>query len=166
MGAQMIRIAVLLGQGWFSSPGMISFADRLQQFGKVEVFDWWDTPRHLNWYSAASNGKTVVVGYSLGANQIGFLDRQLAKDDRINLAVAYDPSRQSPLVEKVGDEWVQRVRHIDRLVCYYNRSAWIFGGSKYAGDGVQNVTVNLPHLFLQFSEDLHKRTIAEIERLK
>jgi hypothetical protein len=163
----MIRIAVMYGQVAALSPGMMMLARRLEEFGPVTTFTWGDTNNQLEWIrSGLAIDRIALVGFSLGANQIGWLD-QLLVSERIDLAIAYDPSRQSPLVRKVGSEYVQTVRRTKRLVCYYNPRTWFYGGSRYEyATNIETITINMPHMLVQFSQSLHARTIEEIEEIE
>jgi hypothetical protein len=149
-----------MGQGGrATSPGMVSLAERLEEFGKSSVHAW-DDPMVVQLLNAAlrSGGKAAVVGYSLGANQLGYISPLVHY--RIDLGIAYDPSRFSPLVKN----GVQTAPNFRKLVCYHNVGAWWFGGSRYEGPNVKTVKVNAFHLAVQFDEALHLRTIEEIKQ--
>ena len=161
-----LRIFVL--SGWFGqafSPGMASLSDQLKRYGTTSYHDWNDI-NVLHQINHTDNTKhaLAVIGFSLGANQLGWIDQFANR--RIELGVAYDPSKQSPLVHRSGNEYFQTVHNYDRLICYYHPGAWVYGGSRYDGSHVETVLYNnTPHLLLQFASDLHARTIREVELL-
>jgi hypothetical protein len=155
---------ILLGQGWrFTSQGMVMLGGRL---GENTFIYGWDSPEviiKILW--ALSRGhKVVVIGYSLGANQLGFISAHIK--DMIDLGVAYDPSRYSPLTfeDKYGDHY-QTAPNFKRFLCYQNTGAWFFGGSYYVGKNVELTRVFDFHLGIQFNETLHQKTIAAVGEL-
>lgn len=154
----MTRIFVLMGQGGrLTSPGIVSLSSRLGQHGAMTLHSWDDAGviPAIN----QTKGTVAVVGYSLGANAIGHIG---AHSDRwIDLGVAYDPSRLSPLV----NNGVQYAPQFKRVLCYQNVGAWFFGGAGYAGRNVETTKVNTFHLAIQFDEMLHAKTIAAITGL-
>ncbi len=156
----MVRIFVL--SGWFGralSPGMAFLAAALHRYGEVTVHGWRD-PTIIGQINR-HKGKVAVIGFSLGANQLGWYNDHVER--RIELGVAYDPSKQSPLVTRTKEGgFVQHVEIYDRLVCYCHPKAWVYGGSWFEGPGVDIVYVNEPHLLMQFDIGLHKRTVEEV----
>lgn len=154
-----IRMFVLYGQGGVATSfGMNTLADRLKQFGEVSTHNWNDVSviPAINKHE----GKVAVYGYSLGANQLGWIDTWAKR--QIDLGVAYDPSKQSPLVryDSQKGEWVQYVHHYDRFICYYHPGAWLFGGSTFAGNNVEvEGPYRIPHLLFHQSRALHDYTV-------
>ena len=159
-----IRSYVFRGQyGYATSWGMDQLAKQLNKFGPTFVYNWDDVSYVIPEINKQS-GKVGVVGFSLGANDLGFINDRVKR--RIELGVAYDPSRLSPLVRRtLGGTYIQTVTMYDRLVCYYHPDAWMFGGSKYEGPGVVTVDINIPHLWVHCNQGLHNRTIWEFEQL-
>jgi len=158
----MTRIFVL--SGWFGrmfSPGMYALAGRLKPFGDVSFHDWDDT--QVIPMIVREPSKIAVIGFSLGANQLSWISDHVHHS--ISLGVAYDPSRQSPLVVKVQDAYIQRAPQFDRLLCYHNTGTWFYGGARYVGQNVETHEINLAHLQVQFAEGLHQITIAAVEKL-
>lgn len=163
----MLRIYVLSGQFGRGpiSMGMGALAERLRPYGDVTYRLWRDLTVVDEINNLSTDNKVAVIGYSLGANQLGWLDTHV-KRRRINLGVAYDPSKQSPLVQRTPQgEYVQVVSIYDKLICYYHPKAWIFGGSKYEGPNTRNIVVTDLHLGMQFNNNLHEMTIEEVRRL-
>lgn len=155
----MTRIFVLMGQGGrLTSPGMVSLAGRLKQHGDTTLHSWDDADviPSIN----RSTLKIAVVGYSLGANAIGHIGSYAKR--QIDLGVAYDPSRLSPL----ANNGIEYAPNFKRVLCYQNVGAWFFGGAGYAGKNVETVKVSTFHLAIQFDEMLHAKTIAAIAGLK
>ncbi len=166
---QALRIFVL--SGWFGrglSPGMAALAKQLEPYGET-TFHPWDDPNVVMGMDTISDSiKVAIIGYSLGANQLGWIDHHTSR--KIDLGVAYDPSKQSPLVTRmlVGFkqvEFIQRAPHFKRILCYYHPNAWFYGGSRYIGTNVETTTINMPHLAVQFSQELHAKTIEAVQAL-
>ena len=87
------RIYVLYGQyGWATSSGMYYLAQNLARYGEVSVHPWDDRTILLD--AKRHSGKIVIIGYSLGANSTVAIANKLPQ---VDLIVAYDPSRLSPL---------------------------------------------------------------------
>ena len=156
------RIFVLMGQGGhLTSAGMVSFASRLAEYGKTSVHSWND-PAVLPLINK-EKGKVVIPGYSLGANQLGWISLHAKRT--IDLGIAYDPSWLSPMVERWGGKWVQRAPNFKRLIAYRNVGAWVWGGSTYIGRNVEEYEISDFHLGIQSNPDLHKITIEAIRAL-
>ncbi len=160
-----MRIFVL--SGWFGrgplSAGMALLANRLKPYGDVTYHAWND--QSIISSVNASEGKVAIIGFSLGANELGWMDPYFKR--KVDLGVAYDPSKQSPLARRdANGEYVQHVMNYKRLLCYYHPNAWVYGGSKYVGKGVETSLINLPHLSVQFSEALHSQTLTAIAMLE
>jgi hypothetical protein len=157
--ATTVRTFVLLGQGGtFTSHGMLTLASEASKYGPVSVHSWYD----VNVISAINRetGRVAVVGYSLGANQLGWIGQHITR--KVDLGVAYDPSRQSPLARG----GVEQIPNFDRVICYYNPGTWFFGGAKLVGPNVELVPIISTHLGLQFRSDLHDLTIAAVSKLR
>ncbi len=155
--------------GWFGrgplSFGMSQLADRLRSYGHTTYHDWNDQSviSAVNAWSAQD--KVAIVGFSLGANELGWMDKHFSRD--VDLGVAYDPSRQSPLVVPFSNgEYVQRADKYKRFLCYYNPGTWFYGGSRYLGHQVETTKINMPHLMVQFDEGLHQKTLAAVKGLQ
>ncbi len=150
-----VRTFVLMGQGGrVTSPGMVSLASRLPN-ATVHSWDDGDVIPGVNTWPS----KVAIVGFSLGANALGHIGAHARRE--IDLGVAYDPSRLSPLVAN----GVQSAPQFKRLICFQNVGAWFFGGSGYLGNNVETIKVNTFHLAIQFDESLHARTISAIKAL-
>jgi hypothetical protein len=161
-------IFILLGglvgvDGYAVSPGILMLAHRLKTLGQVTVRPW-SAQRGVIARIAAlkPTDKVVLIGYSGG----GFAITQIADElngtppgHRIDLLVAYDPSPEwsmRPLGENVG-----------KAVCYCNSKPRMLGlgGAQLRGQSVENIPISKQHLAVQFDESLHRKTIAEIEKL-
>ena len=105
--------------------------------------------------------KVVLIGYSGG----GFAITQVAEEldgkepRRIDLLIAYDPS----------PTWSMKTlgKNVAKAICYCNSRPLMLGlgGAQLQGQSVETVPISEQHLAVQFDESLHKRTIAEIEKL-
>jgi hypothetical protein len=169
-----VNIIVLSGQGgWVTSPGIATLADELRSYGEVEKY-FWDSPQALA--SAATHlrrsHRLVVVGYSLGGNQLGWMNKYfdeagIKSQLEVDLGVAIDPSWLSPLCyrDQHGD-YIQYAPRFRRLVCFWNKGAWWHGGSRYKGENVETVQVSGAHLMLQFDKDIRNRVISEVAQLE
>lgn len=164
----MIRVFVLLGQGgYWTSQGMVALAERIRNLGDtvVSTHSWNDPNDVVSTINNLPIGQKIAVpGYSLGANQLGYISKYSVR--MIDLGVAYDPSWLSPLVKMLNGEYVQTAARFERLICYHNTGAWIWGGSTYTGKNVEEHNVSHTHLGIQYVEALHIKTIAAIQALK
>jgi predicted alpha/beta-fold hydrolase len=151
---------VLMGQGGrLTSPGIASLSERIRREvpNTTVSLHTWDDPTVVSKINSLQGIKTSIVGYSLGANQLGFISDHAAAP--LSLGIAYDPSRYSPLVNAAG---VQTAHNFKRLICYRNTGAWFFGGSRYIGANVEEYNVNTLHFTIQFNSALHDKTITAL----
>ncbi len=147
---------VLMGQGGrLTSQGIVNLYNRIPGSKSLHA---WNDPSVLKEIKKYKD-KIAVVGYSLGANQLGWISLYCDKD--IDLGVAYDPSRLSPLVK----DGYQRAPRFKKLLCYYNAGAFLFGGSYYKGSNVELTHVHNFHLGIQFDGALHAKTLKAIQDL-
>lgn len=160
-----VRSFILLGQGGSAtSGGMYNLVEPLLQYGEVSVHDWASAGDVANAVNAIHPYEPVaIIGYSLGANDLGWIARFLKR--HVNLGVAYDPSRKSPYAQYVNGEYVQRAPNFDKVISFYNPSTWFYGGSRYAGSNVEVVKINSTHLNVPNVPGLHERTISEVRLL-
>src|SRR5260370_40951260 len=97
-GMAIKRIFILSGQGggWTSLPFEAELSARLKKYGEVSTHLWRDAtvPGLIN--KTPTRVKIAVAGFSLGANQLGWISGWVKRG--IELGVAYDPTKQSPLV--------------------------------------------------------------------
>lgn len=149
-----LRSYVFYGQGGRStSAGMDLLAASLRDLGPTTTHSWYE---NVASDVGAQLGPVALIGFSLGGNQLGWLGPQFPR--RVTLGVAMDPSRQSPLCQRVGSRWVQRAVNYDRFVCFYNPGTWIFGGSAYLG--AEEITISMPHLMVPLSVSLRQSVLA------
>ena len=163
----MVKVFILLGgliglDGYAVSPGILILAHRLDAFGDVTRHNW--TAQRKVIHSVAQldpNDKVVLIGYSGG----GFAITQIADElngnppRKIDLLIAYDPSPTWSMAS-LG-------KNVAKAICYCNTSPLMLGlgGAQLRGQSVETVPISEQHLAVQFDESLHKRTIAEIEKL-
>jgi pimeloyl-ACP methyl ester carboxylesterase len=162
-----VLIFILLGgligpDGYAVSPGIIRLAHRLDALGEVTTHNWTAqrdvTERIAN---LDANDKVVLIGYSGG----GFAITQIAEElngkepHKIDLLIAYDPSPAWSM-KSLG-------KNVAKAICYCNTSPLMLGlgGAQLRGQSVEIVPISEQHLAVQFDESLHKRTIAEVEKL-
>jgi pimeloyl-ACP methyl ester carboxylesterase len=162
-----VFIFILLGgfvgpDGYAVSPGILILAHRLQSLGEVSTHNWSareDVTRRIA--ALSPSDKVVLIGYSGG----GFAITEVAQDldrkppHKVDLLIAYDPS-PAWSVKSIGN-------NVARAVCYCNDLPLFFGmgGAKLRGSNVETVPITEPHPVVQFDERLHRRTIAEVEKL-
>jgi len=160
-------IFVLLGglvgvDGYAVSPGILLLAQRLDALGDVTIRPWsaqYDVTQRIA--ALKPNDKVVLIGYSGG----GFAITQIADElngthpHKVDLLVAYDPS----------PAWSMRSlgKNVAKAICYCNSMPLMLGlgGAQLRGQSVETVPISQQHLAVQFDENLHQRTIAEIEKL-
>ena len=163
----MVKVFILLGgliglDGYAVSPGILMLAHRLDAFGDVTRHNW-TAQREVTHRIAQldPNDKVVLIGYSGG----GFAITQIADElnsnppRKIDLLIAYDPSPTWSMAS-LG-------KNVAKAICYCNTSPLMLGlgGAQLRGQSVETVPISEQHLAVQFDESLHKRTIAEIEKL-
>jgi hypothetical protein len=160
------RIYVLSGQfGRLISAGMLSLIPRLKPYGEVSFHGFRDNSVIEGVLRSPKEQKIIIIGYSLGANQLGWISKWTFGEREIDLGVAYDPSRQSPLVHRSATgRAVQLAPNFKRLVVYYNPSAWWLGGSTYDGSNVEEIVIREPHALVQLDQSLHRRTVEYVRQ--
>ena len=149
--------------GYAVSPGILLLAHRLSTFGDVSTHNWSSQSDVVQRIASLDpNDKVVLIGYSGGGFAITRVAEELNGNPghRIDLLIAYDPS----------PTWSMRSlgRNVVRAICYCNDLPLFLGmgGAKLTGaNTVEVVNISEPHPVVQFDERLHKRTIAEVEKL-
>ncbi len=153
-----VRSFIMLGQ-YGIGVGMMDLVKPLSKFGLTTVHPWYDNSiiTEINLYG----GKIAVIGYSLGANQLGFIGTHVNRI--IDLGIGYDPSRKSPQAIYSRGEWIELAPRYKKLICYYNPDTWFYGGAKY--DAGEVVTIKTFHFSVPRYPGLHQRTVSEVEKL-
>jgi hypothetical protein len=157
-----MRIYVLYGQfGLRTSTGMYFLAEKLARYGNVSVHQWND--RTIVSDAKRQTGKIVIIGFSLGAKSTAAIANRLP---HVDLIVAYDPSRLSPLADQVKGEFVQHVKPtVRRAICFYNPDAWYFGGARLDGSHVETVPIADYHLAVPMDARLHDITEEAVRQV-
>jgi hypothetical protein len=157
-----LRIYVVYGQyGWTTSSGMYSLAQSLARYGEVSIHEWDD--RTIVPEARRHSGKIVLVGFSLGANTMVAIANKLP---HVDLIVAYDPSRLSPLVQPADGEFRQHVAStVRRAICFYNPYAWYFGGARLEGSQVETFLISNYHLAVAVDQRLHEITEEAVKQV-
>ena len=163
----MLNVFILLGglvgfDGYAVSPGILLLAHRLEALGDVTTYSW-AAQREVTQRIANlnPNDKVVLIGYSGGGFAITEIAEELngKQSHKIDLLIAHDPS----------PAWSMRSlgNNVAKGICYCNTSPLMLGlgGAQLRGQSVEIVPISQQHLAVQFDESLHKRTIAEIEKL-
>jgi len=162
-----VFIFLLLGglvgpDGYAVSPGMLILAQRLASFGEVSTH-LWSAPDDV-WQRIAALSpadKVVLIGFSGGGFAITEVAEALDRNPghKVDLLIAYDPS-PTWSGKSIG-------KNVARAICYCNDLPLFFGlgGGELKGSNVENVSIAMPHPVVQFDERLHRRTIAEVEKL-
>ena len=128
---------------------------------KVSVHQWND--RTIVSDAKRQTGKIVIIGFSLGANSTAAIANGLP---HVDLIVAYDPSRLSPLADQVKGEFVQHVKPtVRRAICFYNPDAWYFGGARLDGSHVETVPIADYHLAVPMDARLHDITEEAVRQV-
>lgn len=163
----MVKVFILLGgliglDGYAVSPGILVLAHKLEAFADVTTYNW-TAQREVSREIAnlAPSDKVVLIGYSGG----GFAITQIAEGlngkepHRIDLLIAYDPSPAWSMAS-LG-------KNVAKAICYCNSSPLMLGlgGAQLRGQTVETVPISEQHLAVQFDGSLHKRTLAEVEKL-
>jgi hypothetical protein len=157
-----MRIYVLYGQyGWTTSSGMYYLAQSVARYGEVSIREWDD--RTIVPEARRHSGKIVIIGFSLGANTTVAIANKLP---HVDLIVAYDPSRLSPLVHAADGEFTQHVAPtVRRAICFYNPYAWYFGGARLEGSQVETVLISNYHLDVAVDQRLHEITEEAVKQV-
>jgi hypothetical protein len=141
--------------------GLVELVAELRMMPDVEV----STYLHQEWPSLVEDiarqppgTRTVVIGYSLGANSSVFVAN---KSKYVDLIVALQPSMLSwnpPVTGKVG-----------RMIEVYNPNPWMtFGGmgsKKLIGDNIEYIENNDSHPGAQFNFEFRNLVKTEIAKL-
>jgi pimeloyl-ACP methyl ester carboxylesterase len=162
-----VFIFIVLGgfigfDGYAVSPGILLLAHRLEALGDVTTYNW-SSQRDVIQRIANLNpsDKVVLIGYSGGGFAITHIAEDLNRNPphKIDLLIAYDPSPTWSM-KSIG-------KNVVKAICYCNDSPLFLGmgGAKLTGSTVEIVNISEPHPVVQFDQSLHKRTIAEVEKL-
>ena len=156
--------------GYVDSAGMMELIPMLKAIGvETTVHDWEQYAAVLPELGPGPgvNLLRIVIGYSGGGSRATWL-ANLPQQPRIDLMVLYDPS-PSWQMEPIGS-------NVLRAVCYHNLNPMMpspfgmLGGGiltivKGATTKIETVSFSEQHLLVQFNTDLHRRTIAEVQKL-
>lgn len=159
----------MYGQGGIVlSGGFYLFSERLKN-----DLEGYDVKRFApgEWRSVAADivtrphdEKIAILGYSLGANAAAWVAHECAPR-QIELIVAYDPTVNGPPLASypLGS-------HVKRALSY-KQTGWFFtslfaGRAVLVGPQVEVTEVFQDHLYVQFSERLHQKTIEALEKAK
>ena len=147
--------------GPLPAPGLMELVAELRMMPDVEV----RTYLHQSWPSLVDDinnqppgTRTIVVGYSLGANSSVFVAN---KAKYVDLIVALQPSMLS---------WNPRVTgNVGRMIEVYNPNPWMtFGGmgsKKLAGPNIEYIANNDSHPGAQFNLKFRSLVKTEVARL-
>jgi len=163
----MVKVFILLGglvglDGYAVSPGILYLGHKLEAFADVTTYNWSAQREVTRQIANLDPGdKVVLIGYSGG----GFAITQVAEElngkepHKIDLLIAYDPSPAWSMAS-LG-------KNVAKAICYCNSHPLMLGlgGAQLRGHSVETVPISQQHLAVQFDGSLHKRTIAEVEKL-
>lgn len=155
-----VRVYVMMGQGGrFTSGGIVNLAARIDQLKgtRVSVHPWdpyTDVVDDINKLLVGT--KIAIVGYSLGANATTWIATAVPKR-KIDLIVCYDPSKWSIVTPAP--------KNVAKGILYHNNGWDILGHAVIPGPQMQTVEISQWHLSVDNNEDLHRRTLAEINEL-
>ena len=144
-----------------AAPGLVELVAELRMMPDVEV----RTYLHQSWPSLVEDidrqppgTRTVVVGYSLGANSSVFVAN---KAKYVDLIIALQPSTFSWNPSVTGN--------VGRMIEIYNPNRWMtFGGmgsNKLVGPNIDYIANNDSHPGAQFNSEFHSLVKAEVVRL-
>ena len=147
--------------GPLPAPGLVELVAELRTMPDVEV----RTYLHQSWPSLVEDinhqspgTRTIVVGYSLGANSSVFVAN---KAKYVDLIVALQPSMFSWNPSVTGS--------VGRMVEIYNPNpAMTFGGmgsNKLVGPNIEYIANNDSHPGAQFNSEFHSLVKTEVARL-
>jgi hypothetical protein len=147
--------------GPLPAPGLVELVAELRMMPDVEV----RTYLHQSWPSLVEDidhqppgTRTIVVGYSLGANSSVFVAN---KAKYVDLIVALQPSMFSWNPSVTGN--------VGRMVEIYNPNPLMtFGGmgsNKLVGPNIEYIANNDSHPGAQFNSEFHSLVKTEVARL-
>jgi hypothetical protein len=147
--------------GPLPAPGLVELVAELRMMPDVEV----RTYLHQSWPSLVEDidrqppgTRTIVVGYSLGANSSVFVAN---KAKYVDLIVALQPSMFSWNPSVTGN--------VGRMVEIYNPNRWMtFGGmgsNKLVGPNIEYIANNDSHPGAQFNSKFRNLVKTEVARL-
>jgi hypothetical protein len=147
--------------GPFLAVGLVELVAEIKLMPNVEV----KTYLHQNWPALVEDlnrqpkgTRTLVVGYSLGANSTVFVANKV---DYIDSIIALQPSMLSWNPELTGK--------VGRIIEIYNpKPEMTFGGmgsKKLVGDNIEYIANNDTHIGTQFSPTFRDLVKSEITRL-
>jgi hypothetical protein len=147
--------------GPLPAPGLVELVAELRMMPDVEV----RTYLHQSWPSLVEDidhqppgTRTIVVGYSLGANSSVFVAN---KAKYVDLIVALQPSMFSWNPSVTGN--------VGRMVEVYNPNPWMtFGGmgsNKLVGPNIEYIANNDSHPGAQFNSEFRNLVKTEVARL-
>ena len=161
------RVYILLGglfgaDGYVTSSGFYGLRSMIAALPNTQCFTYpWS-----NFQAAAADikqteptAKIVICGFSGGGSRATWL-ANLPSKPRIDLMVCYDPS-PSWQMEPIGS-------NVLRAITYHNNAPFFFGlgGGILVGKQVETIEIAENHMLVQSDMALHRRTVAEIEKLK
>ncbi len=169
------RIYMLMGgvQSWdgiVTSSGMNILLNMLKGLGEIKSNQWANYQEQYFDIMRHQDDKIIGIGYSGGGAHFtwiangyreewehGRIKPVKDKKPKIDLLVLYDPSPKNGIINLEGS-------NVKRCINYHSTIPLMFGlgGGKVNGPMVENVDVHMPHLAMQFSMDLHRRTVNEI----
>jgi hypothetical protein len=141
--------------------GLVEFVAELKLIPNVEV----KTYLHQSWPSLVEDlnrqpkgTRTLVIGYSLGANSTVFVANKV---DYIDSIIALQPSMRSWNPDVTGK--------VGRIVEIYNPNPRMtlggMGSKKLIGENIEYIANNDSHLGTQFSSQFRNLVRSEIARL-
>jgi hypothetical protein len=144
-----------------AAPGLVELVAELRMMPDVEVH----TYLHQSWPALVEDinqqppgTRTIVVGYSLGANSSVFVAN---KAKYVDLIVALQPSMFSWNPSVTGN--------VGRMVEIYNPNRWMtFGGmgsNKLVGPNIEYIANNDSHPGAQFNSEFRGLVKTEVARL-
>jgi len=147
--------------GPLPAPALVELVAELRMMPDVEVH----TYLHQSWPSLVEDinhqppgTRTIVVGYSLGANSSVFVAN---KAKYVDLIVALQPSMFSWNPSVTGN--------VGRMVEIYNPNRWMtFGGmgsNKLVGPNIEYIANNDSHPGAQFNSQFRRLVKTEVARL-
>lgn len=160
--AEAARVYVIMGQGGsLTSGGMKQLASRLAQIRGLTVsVHKWKYPGVIiaDIKRLPKTEPVILIGYSLGAHTTTYVAHYLPHRE-IALAVAYDPSVYSAVQFPAG-------RNIKRFLLYHNGGRSRLGHARISGHQVETTEIAMGHLSVDYSEALHRKTIAAVRAVR
>ncbi len=163
----MLRIYTILGgfigfDGYVTSAGLYGLNHQIEEkfpYAKITTYTWSEYRKVGFTIAEYQRDRHAVIAYSGGGSRATWL-ANVFRSRMIDRMILYDPSPHWQMMP-IGNTGVVKA------LVYQNSAPFFFGYGGGAVEGrpgqVQTVPISMNHVVVQFSQELHNRTLAELE---